>query len=197
MDRLSVIANPRPSLASVTLKQQAKLFRSDGREEKKRKTIVDHKPFCSQYASHGYCDNGRLCERTHDLDLILDFELTGKVADPPTKKPKLDDPEQIKLATEETTMIATTTTTITEIAQPSPPALPETSSIFETYHSACFDAFMTGFVFCHQLEKHPTLLQDHGNKIYLIGKSRPLLVKQSSFARMSDGHLQRKKVAMV
>ena len=56
-------------------------------------------------------------------------------------------------------------------------------SEFETYHSACFDAFMTGFIFAFQLHKHD--LTEEKNKIYLIGKQIPLKIESSRYAKPS------------
>ena len=103
------------------------------------------KPFCEQYAAHGFCYLGNKCPRSHDLDIILDHELgTGPV----TKK--------IKLAPD------------------------------QDYHSACFDAYMTGFVFGHQHLNAST--QESRNKIYLIGKQMPLSIEKSHYAKCSQNH---------
>ncbi|KAJ3168092.1 Target of EGR1, member 1 (Nuclear) [Irineochytrium annulatum] len=64
-------------------------------------------------------------------------------------------------------------------------------TVFETYHSACFDAFMTGFVFAVQLAEHPEILEKQRNMLYLMGKERPLPLKGSSFSKTSQGHRNR------
>ncbi|KAF9572122.1 Target of EGR1, member 1 (Nuclear) [Mortierella alpina] len=64
----------------------------------------------------------------------------------------------------------------------------------EKFHSAYYDAFMTGTVFAHQLNQHkPEEIEAQAkNKIYLIGKSFPLMVEKSAFAKFSPSHeLQR------
>ncbi|KAG0208446.1 Target of EGR1, member 1 (Nuclear) [Mortierella sp. GBA30] len=60
----------------------------------------------------------------------------------------------------------------------------------EKFHSAYYDAFMTGTIFAHQLNQHkPDEIEAQArNKIYLIGKSFPLMVEKSAFAKYSPGH---------
>jgi target of EGR1 protein 1 len=59
---------------------------------------------------------------------------------------------------------------------------------FKTYHSAYFDAFMTGYIFCCQcIECEEEILNsDHVNKLYVIGKSLPLLIRSSPFTKNSE-----------
>ncbi|KAI9203680.1 ribonuclease CAF1 [Polychytrium aggregatum] len=62
------------------------------------------------------------------------------------------------------------------------------TSLFETYHSACFDAYMTGFVYAHQAIAHESSIAQEKNKIYLMGKDIPLKIELSGFAKRSEGH---------
>ncbi len=68
-------------------------------------------------------------------------------------------------------------------------------------HRAGFDAFMTGFVFCHfvakfgrfrDLPSRPQMsdlgMQDFQNKITLSGKDIPLQIMKSNFAKTSKEH---------
>ncbi|KAF9131075.1 Target of EGR1, member 1 (Nuclear) [Mortierella sp. 14UC] len=84
------------------------------------------------------------------------------------------------------------------IAGPSPPgpkpaATKETENVVqpgEKFHSAYYDAFMTGTIFLHQLHQHEieTVESQAKNKIYLIGKPFPLTVEKSSFTKYSPSH---------
>lgn len=65
-------------------------------------------------------------------------------------------------------------------------------NLFEQDHSACYDAFMTGFVFAHQLMAEENVLAEARNKIYLIGKQIPLLIEKSKYAKPSSSHLAQK-----
>ncbi|KAG0291709.1 Target of EGR1, member 1 (Nuclear) [Linnemannia gamsii] len=60
----------------------------------------------------------------------------------------------------------------------------------EKFHSAYYDAFMTGTIFLHQLHHHEieTVESQARNKIYLIGKSFPLTVEKSTFTKYSPSH---------
>ncbi|KAG0198456.1 Target of EGR1, member 1 (Nuclear) [Mortierella sp. NVP41] len=60
----------------------------------------------------------------------------------------------------------------------------------EKFHSAYYDAFMTGTIFLHQLHHHEveTVEAQAKNKIYLIGKSFPLTVEKSTFTKYSPSH---------
>ncbi|ORX50675.1 ribonuclease CAF1 [Piromyces finnis] len=72
------------------------------------------------------------------------------------------------------------------------PNIINTSSVviknFETYHSAYFDAFMTGYVFCCQcIESEEEILgSEHVNKLYIIGKPMPLLIHSSPYTKNSE-----------
>ncbi|KAG0032724.1 Target of EGR1, member 1 (Nuclear) [Podila clonocystis] len=60
----------------------------------------------------------------------------------------------------------------------------------ENFHSAYFDAFMTGTIFAHQLNEHNATEVETSakNKIYLIGKSFPLMIEKSAFSKFSPSH---------
>lgn len=69
-------------------------------------------------------------------------------------------------------------------------------------HRACFDSFMTGFIFAHFIEKFGKNkdktdlggldgMADFKNKVALGGKDFPLNVVQSSFTKTSKEHNER------
>lgn len=62
------------------------------------------------------------------------------------------------------------------------------TSLFQQDHSACYDAFMTGFVFGHQICVEVDSLKEAKNKLYLIGKQIPLLVQKSKYSKVSKQH---------
>ncbi|KAF9550733.1 Target of EGR1, member 1 (Nuclear) [Mortierella hygrophila] len=75
----------------------------------------------------------------------------------------------------------------------SSPVTKETENVVqpgEKFHSAYYDAFMTGTIFLHQLHHHEieTVESQAKNKIYLIGKSFPLNVEKSTFTKYSPSH---------
>lgn len=69
----------------------------------------------------------------------------------------------------------------------------------ENFHSAYFDAFMTGTIFAHQLNEHDAAEVEKSakNKIYLIGKSFPLKIEKSAFSKFSPGHERQRQGARV
>ncbi|KAF9413649.1 Target of EGR1, member 1 (Nuclear) [Podila epigama] len=60
----------------------------------------------------------------------------------------------------------------------------------EKFHSAYFDAFMTGTIFAHQMNVHGVEPVEHlaRSKVYLIGKTFPLNVEKSIFTDYSPEH---------
>jgi target of EGR1 protein 1 len=63
-------------------------------------------------------------------------------------------------------------------------------SEFTQTHSAAFDAFMTGFIFAHQLMEED--IEQGRNRVYLIGKQLPLMVEKSRYTRVSKNHEQKR-----
>jgi hypothetical protein len=63
--------------------------------------------------------------------------------------------------------------------------LPTTTKIFEVYHSAPFDSYMTGFVYLYQKLTHESL---HNNMVYLIGKDFALKLEKSMYEKTSVCH---------
>src|SRR3954470_10348334 len=122
------------------------------------------------------------CGNSHDLDFILDEQ--AKEAETRRKKQKLNQnqeqiPKDIYRSTEHVS------------ASEPPTLLPSTKpDQFDMYHSAHFDAYMTGFIFARQILKYgeTKVINEYKNKLYLIGKNLPLLVEKSQFSKTSDGH---------
>lgn len=111
----------------------------------------------------------------------------------PSASTPLDDHASASVATDapsqpSTTATATATTATATIR--SNRAAENVVQPGEKFHSAYYDAFMTGTIFAHQLNQHkPEEIEAQAkNKIYLIGKSFPLMVEKSAFAKFSPGH---------
>lgn len=82
---------------------------------------------------------------------------------------------------------------VSAVTSVSTPVTKETENVVqsgEKFHSAYYDAFMTGTIFLHQLHHHgiETVESQAKNKIYLIGKSFPLIVEKSNFTKYSPSH---------
>ncbi|KAI9240327.1 MAG: ribonuclease CAF1 [Podila humilis] len=85
------------------------------------------------------------------------------------------------------------------LKQPSLSSSSSDSAPAENFHSAYFDAFMTGTIFAHQLNEHDATEVEKSakNKIYLIGKSFPLKIEKSAFSKFSPGHDRQRQGARV
>ncbi|KAJ1555332.1 Target of EGR1, member 1 (Nuclear) [Nowakowskiella sp. JEL0078] len=232
----------------------------------KKPSLNTGKPFCEQFAGHGFCPKGRYCDRTHNLDIILDYEerkLSGALKDSEDqiesakKRMRLEmyETNEFKLQNigetsmkelkitntyhneeekrkeenkpEITTQLESKVNTelaivnIPEISKKRIANLPSDGSLFECFHSAWFDSYMTGFVFARQClvevdriesegsskieiflgdsssdEKYQTFItpDTFKNKLYLMGKEMPLNVTHGNFAKNSKGHLERMKL---
>ncbi|EGF77464.1 hypothetical protein BATDEDRAFT_27676 [Batrachochytrium dendrobatidis JAM81] len=188
------------------------------KSQKAKNMYVSNRPYCEQYAAHGFCSLYSACAKSHDLDMILDWEekdiaaahggqkvLLEKADNTATtksekdrhskKKRKIDTVNDAKIQSEQTPNLASLATeTVSEKlvdSSPKPPVGP--APIFETYHSACFDAYMTGFIFCHQCLECPNLMKEHGDRLYLIGKDMPIRVEKSIYTKTSQQHQDKMK----
>ncbi|CAI2184630.1 17287_t:CDS:2 [Funneliformis geosporum] len=147
--------------------------------------LTREKSYCEQYALHGFCKLRMRCGNSHDLDFILDEQ--AKEAGKKRKKRKLNQSQP------QTTREICQSTEHVSASEP-PTLLPSTKpDQFDTYHSAHFDAYMTGFIFARQILKYnkSKVMNEYVNKLYLIGKNLPLLVEKSQFSKTSDGHKQK------
>lgn len=69
-----------------------------------------------------------------------------------------------------------------------------TSAVPKQFHSACYDAYMTGYIYANQIEMHGEDSIEK-NLVYLIGKDRGLKLGKSAFAKCSREHLRKSDVA--
>ncbi|KAJ3158874.1 Target of EGR1, member 1 (Nuclear) [Geranomyces michiganensis] len=203
------------------------------RSKKRRPSLSmdDNKPYCTQYAVHGYCRNGRYCGKTHDLEVILDAQAAdAALGGNKKKKRKTLDINEPPRQEEQGPAAAPPPPTgqgvgmdgeanemeKEELAQPPdaplPPLASQPNPASQHFHSAGFDAYMTGYLFAWYFAKFhtaapsassqpaqplPTSLKDAiGNKLYLMGKDIPLLVEKSAFAKTSV-EFRRKKDALL
>ncbi|KAG2174926.1 hypothetical protein INT43_005988 [Umbelopsis isabellina] len=148
------------------------------RRRNQRVSTQEEKPYCEQYALHGYCKQNKKCGKSHDLDFILDE--MEKSSGKKTTGQTLD---IVKGAD----VVVTPPDMTDEIVMPAPPPAPEPAY----YHSAHFDSFMTGYIFAHQLQEFRDY-NVHSNKLYLMGKDIPLPIQKSAFSKLSKGWLDLK-----
>ncbi|OZJ05448.1 hypothetical protein BZG36_01617 [Bifiguratus adelaidae] len=201
-------------------KDRAKKISNDGGEgndstqdsrskSKRRKTESSSRPYCSHFATHGHCKYNKKCGKSHDLDLILDEEEKEEAQ----KKRKTDSMSESQLSTQETLnehpqMHPTPSTIVQPVAlDAAPPTLfPSTDSVptlprapvpsAQSYHSAHFDSYMTGYIFLHQslkLFSVDEMTTEARNRIYLMGKDIPLRLQKSMYTTISKNWAQAKQ----
>ncbi|KAJ3122722.1 Target of EGR1, member 1 (Nuclear) [Nowakowskiella sp. JEL0407] len=149
------------------------------KKSKKMDEYNTGKPFCEQYAAHGTCFNGRKCPRTHDLDIILDYEekrasgnlkyedfdlsTNGDATATDSDKKRVreieeSDEKDIKKLKESSTAemsngVGNSGNDEDQGQTASKLSLEEGityGTLFERFHSAWFDSYMTGYVFARQ-----------------------------------------------
>ncbi|KAJ3401785.1 Target of EGR1, member 1 (Nuclear) [Chytridiales sp. JEL 0842] len=182
---------------------------ANGQEEgkkRKRHDESERKGYCVRYASHGHCPLGKTCAYSHDLDVILDAEaaeVEAKAQKRKAKKQHLNPENGLEVdADTETTGLKSATEQLTTIqlvesvsaTQPAaqPPSSNSNSNLtttsFKDLHSSHFDAYMTAYIFAHQVCVHQGLKKAERDKLYLMGKQVPLLVRKSGFVKCSEAH---------
>ncbi|KAF9111196.1 Target of EGR1, member 1 (Nuclear) [Mortierella sp. AM989] len=188
-------------------------------QEAQPKTKPDNSnvAYCKDYAFHGVCKKNMRCGKSHDLDMILDAEEEQRDSKKRKRQKNSHVVEEVRRASSgndtfiastaevngETTSLPETTGETSNSPKARSEAIPTmvtpaatTKSVEnlvqlgEKFHSAYFDAFMTGTIFSHQVNQHKAeeVETKAKNKIYLIGKSFPLIVEKSAFAKYSPEH---------
>lgn len=180
---------------SIDVQNKIPLLPNDMTRESKnlylnRKRKLDTLNYCGQYATHGHCYQGKACEKSHDLDVILDHH-EQQVVEESSKKIKTN-----LTMNEKTVVLEDTMTLKPEIdhsikIKSRQEQRPVDDSSFEQYHSASFDAFMTGYIHASQLCQGQA--QETKNKVFLMGKDYPLLVKRSVYEKLSEQHIAKMK----
>lgn len=152
-----------------------------------KRDLLNEKKICSNYSMHGYCAKIETCNKSHDINLIIQAELLKK-------KPRKS--YQIESESNE--------------SNPKETLVDEAKNEINKAHSAGLDSFMTGFILLNYINKtckfetglenfEPTLnlnslnLESIKNKIYLTGKDYPLMVRKSNFATTSLNHKEKQK----
>ncbi|KAI9249420.1 ribonuclease H-like domain-containing protein [Phascolomyces articulosus] len=137
---------------------------------------------CNSFAARGWCADGQACERSHDINRILDRD--QKV-----------DTITMKSPTPSTTTIPTTPS---EQGQQSASSLPQKSNSGpKKEHSSHYDAYMTGYTFCYMTTQYQgDALQNEMNKLNIMKLDVPLRITKSNYAKptlqwnMAQQHLQ-------
>jgi target of EGR1 protein 1 len=135
---------------------------------------------CESFMHHGHCPKGASCSQSHDVDRVVDYK-EGRVR----KRKKMSENSAVgakkaSSSPEDNNGVEDTHSTSSE-SNP--------NDALSGGHRAGFDAFMTGYVLAHHRLKRRNEPSDAAmNKLYLVGKDFPLLLRKSAFAKNSAGH---------
>ncbi|PVZ99998.1 hypothetical protein BB558_003969 [Smittium angustum] len=133
----------------------------DTQQQQTKKTGL---PYCETFALYGYCSLIK-CPLSHDIKFILDY----KEASPQQRK-------LMKLESDSNNPKPNNTES----------GKPTINGSLSSYHSAVFDAHMTGYIFA--ISSSMESVDSHKNKIYLIGKDFPLCIEPSKFSKHSEDY---------
>ncbi|KAJ2786115.1 hypothetical protein H4R18_000147 [Coemansia javaensis] len=169
---------------------------------------ASEKPYCEQFALHGHCRLRERCPRSHDIEFILDCQEREPAPEPapeqpaPARKRKgsgTDGGDRPRKAPRANGSGSAPRASSPEPAQQA--AEIETLSISEDggsggarqaeYHTAAYDAYMTGYVFASLRLLLGDRLDAHRNKVYRMGRSsEPLLIRASPYSATSVTYRQ-------
>jgi len=154
---------------------------------------------CKTYSIYGYCANVKTCAKSHQTDEIIKIEMVKKL-----KKNKNFDMSSVQICTDSSSEMKN------QLLKES--SFVENDLNINKTHSSGLDAFMTGYVMLHFVNKYSlfkykcnptqstdlTNLNDFENldsfkfNVYLSGKDYPLLVKKSQFSKTSLSHQEKR-----
>ncbi|KAF7730809.1 Target of EGR1, member 1 (Nuclear) [Apophysomyces ossiformis] len=153
------------------------------KSQKRRKRALKQKTtegkatsrICYAYANRGWCEQGKRCERLHDLDLILD-EDQGI-----TREKEIMEEENNTVE-----VISAAESIIVEKG-----AIEQEDPKQRRDHAAHFDAYMTAYVFCHIISSlGDATIQSHINRVNLMRLNVPLRITKSQYAKPSPGWIE-------
>lgn len=158
---------------------------------------------CNNFARFGWCTKGQECRGSHDVDDILDAEMSKRRKRKRKEQPKANggatsDSEISIKDSQETVPMDGSGTDDLSAAEPK-----YTTGL----HRAGYDAFMTGYAFAtfllSYMKQRPSAtggiditkmgLEQIANKVFLSGKNIPLQIRVGNFAKRSTKHSEKYK----
>jgi target of EGR1 protein 1 len=136
---------------------------------------------CDSYAHHGHCPDGKACKKSHDIDLIL-LKKEGNALRKGTTTAANGDGHEVNGGSAKKRKKAG--------SGGGGKANNRFGLASFGGHRAGFDAFMTGFAMV-AFRARKENWKEHANKVYLVSKDFPLLVKKSAFAKISVSHFEK------
>lgn len=159
---------------------------------------------CKNFARYGWCNKGDQCCASHNVDDILDAQACKRRRRNRNKQSL--NGEATNVSDSEHSTIDLTAIEEDEADSDLPEDVSNRDRKFTTgLHRAGFDAFMTGYAFAtfvlSYAKRRPTGVLDAQelgldelvNKLCLSGKTAPLLVRESNFAKRSAKHIEKFK----
>ncbi|KAJ1944417.1 hypothetical protein FBU59_002605 [Linderina macrospora] len=168
--------------------------------------------YCLNFALHGHCRFKDKCPKSHDIDFILDCqerEEARKLAsesgsEAPEKSDEknagVDDSKKRKRSSDDEDSASTSGADSKKGRKASknseePASKPGNGDHKNMYHTAAYDAYMTGFIFASYQIRLGEGIGEYLNKVYLMGRpDQPLLIKPSLFASNSLTYVQTKPI---
>ncbi|KAJ1719824.1 hypothetical protein LPJ53_005477 [Coemansia erecta] len=162
---------------------------------------ITNAPFCEQFAAHGHCRNKDMCPKSHDINFIIDCQdlqevpADGNVAanhGPAHKKRKRDADQDTngEAQSNRTVKVASSADVNASpnggLEDMSVSASTDSELLANMYHTAAYDAFMTGYIFASYQILLGDKMADFANQVFLMGQSgNPLLIKPGRYSSLS------------
>jgi target of EGR1 protein 1 len=156
---------------------------------------------CKHYGFHGWCEQGIECDKSHNIDFILDISKmttkgNGKRTTRHSKLEKLRKfSEKLVISSEQSL-----NGPFSEVVTLNESLSSEVGRCKSAAHRAGYDAFMTGYSFVGYLISTNVILRDgylnkrdvetakFVNNVFLSGKEQPLRIRPSNFSKTSKNH---------
>lgn len=157
--------------------------------------VRDKKNLCRSFLARGYCPNFETCTRSHDVQMVLDFEQKERIAntrangDASTsshskKRSWQHTPWKEKHSRKHKTTKMTSRGNETNENSEDTPAIAVAT---RTDHSAGFDAYCTGYIFAtFQEAVGYEKISSLRNSLYISGRPYPLLLERSRFVEATN-----------
>ncbi|ORX68371.1 ribonuclease CAF1, partial [Linderina pennispora] len=155
--------------------------------------------YCLNFALHGHCRFRNKCPKSHDINFILDCQEREEAkkkakesgGEGPESSANGDDSKKRKRgagdegsadSSDSDSKKAHKARKHSEEAA----SKPSSSDNENMYHTAAYDAYMTGYIFASHQIRLGEGIGEYMNKVYLMGRpDQPLLIKPSLFASNS------------
>ncbi|KAJ2353277.1 hypothetical protein GGF43_003533 [Coemansia sp. RSA 2618] len=172
------------------------------------------KSYCKHFAAFGHCKFKDQCKRSHDIHFILDCQekerneppadsspSDANVAEKQNGKRKRTDED----AAQPSKILKALSINKTNGSLDQAPKLKHVDSAqldesssnnsATAYHTAAYDAYMTGFIFGSLRIQHGAALDELKNRVYRMGRgAEPLLIQASTYASSSTTYKQTMKL---